>query len=123
MPTMGDEAVRSHVRAEFYEIRSLFLDRRACARVFDRERLEAFLLRLGTLQRCNATDDLPMAASDFDQFFDIPSHLEQEATYSHDQRAECAATPARWISIVRQFHLQPEKGGGLFTLQVLRQTS
>jgi len=108
--TLGDDEVRSHVRAEFYDIRSRFLDRLACARVFDRERFEALLLWLDTLRRCYAAADLPMAASDFDQFSDIAGYLEQEATYSRDQRAECAAAHAQWLGIMRQFRLLPEEG-------------
>jgi hypothetical protein len=79
----------------------------ACANVFDRERFEALLLWLDTLQRSCAAADLPLADSDFDQFSEIAGHLEQEATYSRDQRAECAAAHARWLGVMRQFHLLP----------------
>lgn len=106
---LGDEEVRGHVRAEFYDIRSRFLDRLACARVFDRERFEALLLWLDTLRRCCAAAGLPMAASDFDQFRAIADCLEQEAIYSPDQRAECAAAHAHWLDIIRQFNLSPEE--------------
>src|ERR1700744_42277 len=96
--TLGDDEVRSHVRAEFYDIRSRFLDRLACARVFDRERFEALLFWLDTLRRCHAAADLPMAAADFDQFKDIASCLEQEAAYYRDQRAEWAAGHMQWLN-------------------------
>jgi hypothetical protein len=50
-----------------------------------------------------------MAESDFDRFSDIAGYLEQEATYSRDQRAECAAALARWLDVMRQFRLLPEQ--------------
>lgn len=107
--TLGEDDVRSHVRAEFYDIRSRFLDRLACANVFDRERFEALLLWLDTLRRSCAAAGLPMAVSDFAQFSDIASYLEQEAAYSRDQRAECAAAHRQWLDMMRQFHLLPEE--------------
>jgi hypothetical protein len=107
--TLGDDEVRSYVRAEFYDIRSRFLDQLACARVFDRERFEALMLWLDTLRRCYVAANLPMAASDFDQLNDISSYLEQEAAYSRDQRAECAAAHTQWLGIMRQFRLLPEE--------------
>ncbi|OYW74461.1 MAG: hypothetical protein B7Z37_17690 [Verrucomicrobia bacterium 12-59-8] len=107
--TLGDDEVRSHVRAEFHDIRSRFLDRLACACVFDRERFEALLLWLDTLRRCYVAANLPMAASDFDKFSEIADYLEQEAAYSRDQRAECAAALSQWLGIMRQFHLLPEE--------------
>lgn len=108
--TLGEEEVCSHVRAEFYDIRQSFLDRLACAQVFDRDRFEALLLWLDTLQRCCAVGGLPMAASDFDHFDSIAGFLEQEATYSRNQQAECAAAHARWLGIMRQFRVLPEAG-------------
>ena len=107
--TLAGDEVRSHIRAEFFEVRSRFLDRLACARVFDRERFEALLLWLDTLRRSYAAADLPMPVSDCDQFSSIASYLEQEATYSRDQRAERAAAHAQWLGIMHQFHLLPEE--------------
>jgi hypothetical protein len=107
---LGDEEVCSHVRAEFYDIRSRFLNRLACAQVFDRERFEALLLWLDTLRRCCAVAGSPMAASDLDQFDTIAGYLEQEATYSRNQRAECAEAHARWLGIMDQFRVLPEAG-------------
>lgn len=106
--TLVDDEVRGHVRAEFFDIRSQFLDRLACACVFDRERFEALLLWLDTLRRCYAAADLPMAATDFEKFSDIAGYLEQEAAHSRDQRAECAAAHAQWLGIMRQYHLLPQ---------------
>ena len=106
--TFGEEEVCSHVRSEFYNMRSCFLDRLACSQVFDRDRFEALLLWFDTLRRCCAVGGLPMAASDFDQFDTIADYLEQEATYSRNQRAECAAAHARWLGIMHQFHVLPE---------------
>lgn len=108
--TLRDDEVRSRVRAEFHDIRSQFLDRLACACVFDRERFDALLLWLDTLRRCYAAANLPMAASDFNQFSNIAGCLEQEATYSSDQREECATAHAQWLGIMRQYHLLPEEG-------------
>jgi hypothetical protein len=108
--SLADDDVRSRVRAEFYEIRSRFLDRLACAQVFDRDRFEALLLSLEALRRSSAVAGIPLAESDFDQFRDIASYLEQEATYSRNQRQECAAAHAQWIGIMRQVSLLPEQG-------------
>lgn len=101
--TLGDEAVRSYIRAQFYDVRSTFLDRLACANVFDRDRFEALLLWLDTLQRSCTASGSPMLPSDFDQFDSIANYLEQQATYSRDQKTECAATHAQWLSIMRQY--------------------
>jgi hypothetical protein len=102
---LADDEVRSRVRSELFDVRSRFLDRLACAQVFDRELFEALLLSLETLRRCYVAADLPMAASDFDQFSTIAGYLEQEATYSRDHRAECVAAQTRWLGIMRQFDL------------------
>ncbi|MGA2871113.1 MAG: hypothetical protein ABSF34_18380 [Verrucomicrobiota bacterium] len=107
--TLADDEVRSYVRAEFFDVRSRFLDRLACAQVFDRERFDAVLLWLDTLRRCYAAANLPMPVTDLDQFSVIASYLEQEATYSADQRAECAAAHSQWVAIMRQFRLLPEE--------------
>lgn len=106
---LGDDEVRSHVRSEFFDIRSQFLDRLACAQVFDRERFQALLLWLDALRRCYAAAGLPMAASDFVQFDTIAGYLEQEAAYSRDQRAECAAAYAQWLKVMSQFNLLPDE--------------
>lgn len=105
---LGDDEVRSRVRAEFFDIRTRFLARLVCSQVFDGERFEALLLWLDTLRRCYSAADLPMQASDFSQFSAIADALEQGATYSRDQRAECAAAHATWLGVMRQFHLLPE---------------
>lgn len=105
---LGDDEVRSRVRAEFFDVRTSFVERLACAQVFDTERFEALLLWLDTLRRCYSAADLPMQASDFSQFSAIADALEQESTYSRDQRAECAAAHATWLGVMRQFHLLPE---------------
>ena len=105
--TLADDEVRSQVRAEFYDIQNRFLDRLACARIFDRERFEALLLSLDTLRRCCAAADLPMLTSDFDQFSSITTYLEQEATYSKDQREECVAAHTRWLNIMRDYQQLP----------------
>ena len=89
-------------------MRSRFLDRLACAQVFDRELFEALLLWLDTLSRCYAAADLPMASSEFVHFDKIAGYLEQEATYSRTQRAECVAAHAQWLSVMHRFHLLPE---------------
>ena len=108
--TLADDEIRSQVRAEFHDIQTRFLDRLACACVFDRERFEALLLWLDTLRRCYAAADLPMLASDFDQFRSIATYLEQEATYSKDQREECIAAHTRWLGIMRDYgQLQEQK--------------
>ncbi len=105
---LADDEVRSYVRSQLFDVRSRFLDRLACAQVFDRELFEALLLWLDTLRRCYAAAELPMAASDFDQFNRIADYLEQEATHSRDQRAECLAAHTQWLGVMRQFHLLPE---------------
>ncbi len=104
---LADDEVRSRVRSDFFDVRSRFLDRLACAQVFDRELFEALLLSLDTLRRCYAAAELPMAASDFDQFNCIAGYLEQEATHSRDQRVECVAAHAQWVGVMRQYHLLP----------------
>lgn len=105
---LADDEVRSHVRTEFFDVRSRFLDRLACAQVFDRELFEALLLWLDALRRCSTAADLPMVASDFDQFSTIAGYLEQEATYSRDQRAECVAAHTQWLGVMHKFHLLSE---------------
>jgi hypothetical protein len=107
--TLADDEVRSQVRAEFYDIQSRFVDRLACACVFDRERFEALLLWLDTLRRCYAAADLPMLKSDFDQFSKIATYLELEATHSKEQREECIAAHTRWLSIMRDYQQLPEQ--------------
>jgi hypothetical protein len=103
--SLGEDEVRSHVRAEFFDVRNRFLDRLSCAQVFDRELFDALLLWLETLGRCYVAADLPMNASDFDRFNSISSYLEQEATYSRDQKTECAAAHLKWIGIMQQLNL------------------
>lgn len=107
--SLADDDVRSRVRAEFYDIRHRFLDRLACAQVFDRERFEALVLSLDTLRRSCAVAGVAMAESDFDQLTDIVGYLEQEAIYSPDQRLECAAAHAQWLDIMRQFRLMSKE--------------
>jgi len=103
--TWGEDEVRGQIRAEFYDVRQHFLRRLACAQVFDSARFEALLLWLDALQRSCAAATVPMAASDFDEFTAIANHLEQEATYSRDQRAECAKAYERWLNVMRRFGL------------------
>jgi hypothetical protein len=106
--TLADDEVRSYVRSELFYVRSRFVDRLACAQVFDRELFDAVILWLDTLSCCYAAANLPMASSDFSQFDSITGYLEQAATYSRDQRAECATAHMQWIAIMRRFHLLPE---------------
>jgi len=101
--TFADDEVRSKVRADFYSVKASFLDRLACARVFDGDRFEALLLWLDTLRRCCAAANVPMLESDFDHLDSISSYLEQEATYSKDQRDECALAYKRWLGIIDDF--------------------
>jgi len=106
--TIRDEEVCSRIRAEFYDVRTRFLDRLACAKVFDRELFVALLLWLDTLRRSCAAADIPMTESDFDSFSAIAQYLEQEATYSRDQRVECNAAQSEWHDIMRQYGQLPE---------------
>ena len=101
----ADSEARSYVRAEFFFTRDRFLDRLAAGQVFDAELFEALLLWLDTLQACCAAAGVPMLASDFARFDTIASYLEQEATYSRDQRAECAAARERWLGVMQRLHL------------------
>ena len=98
--TIRDEEVCSRIRAEFYDVRTRFLDRLACAKVFDRELFVALLLWLDTLRRSCAAADIPMTESDFDSFSEIAQ--------SRDQRVECNAAQSEWHDIMRQYGQLPE---------------
>ena len=105
---LAEDDTRSRVRAEFFDLRTRFLDRLACAEVFDSELFEALLLSLDALSRCCSAADMPMPRSDFSQFDIIANHLELQATHSRNQRAECATARSRWLALMRQHHLLPE---------------
>ena len=77
----------------------------ACAQVFDAELFEALLLWLDTLEACSTAAGVLILASDFAQFGRVAAYLEQEATYSRDQRVECIAARERWLGVMRRFHL------------------
>ncbi len=105
---IAEDDTRGRVRAELFDLRTRFLDRLACAEVFDPELFEALLLSLDALRRCYSAADIPMPRSDFSQFDIIANHLELQATHSRGQRAECAAAHSRWLALMRQNHLLPE---------------
>jgi hypothetical protein len=107
--SLESDEVRSHARAEFFRLRDEFLDRLACARVFDGDRFEALLLWLGTLEQCYARAGTPMSRSDLTQFHVILSYLENEAEHSRDQQKECAEALKRWSAIMRHHNVMPQE--------------
>lgn len=106
---LSEPEARSRIRSQFFDVRSRFLDRLACAQVFDGDLFDALLLWLDLLQRAYNTAGLAMSRSDFSQFDSIANYLEQEATHSPDQQAECAAAHAQWLDVMRQYNLLPEE--------------
>ena len=106
--TLADDEVRSQVRAEFYDIQSRFLDRLACACVFDRECFEALLLWLDTLRRCYAAADLPMLKPTLISSAKLQPILSSKET-PKEQREECIAAHTRWLRIMRDYQQLPEQ--------------
>ena len=107
---LSESRVRNLVKTEFVDACSGFLDRLACAHVFDVERYDAMKLWLELLKRCYVLADDEIPQYTFRHLPTIFQVLEQEATYSSDQKVECRNALFELREIMRNLGMENEGG-------------
>ncbi|ADE53334.1 hypothetical protein [Coraliomargarita akajimensis] len=98
-----DEEAFGYARSQFVDIKKTFLDRLACAQVFDRERFEAMILWLEELKEFHEKNYEPMEEYYLDGFHSIQNHLEIQSKYSTDQKEECTEALSVWSKIIDEY--------------------
>lgn len=102
---LSEDRVRNLVKSEFVDACSGFLDRLACAKVFDPERFDAIMLWSKLLRRCYSLAGMSIPSYTFRHFPTIRQFLEQEATYSQDQKLECDRALVQWSGLMGELGL------------------
>lgn len=96
---MDDPATLGRVRAEMTDLRRRFLDRLACARVFDRDLYSSLISSIKTLRDCYRLAGRSFPEYDRHEANQIAVQLQNEVEHERDPMPECEEAYTEWVSL------------------------